>query len=132
MVQAKIQEKERKEAAKVQRKQRRAEKEKQATEKKEMKERKKEAKQSKAPIRTSERLALLPHRDYAKIVANRASESESEAEEQTCGTCGEDDPPDSEDDDHVDWLACESCQRWYHVVCEFPHHQYGPVICGKC
>ena len=87
---------------------------------------------SAAPTRASSRLAQLPAQDYKKLVSFQVSDSESEESDEVSARCGKWDPPG--EDREVDWLECESCQRWYHKDCEFPEHHSGQasVICTRC
>ena len=39
-------------------------------------------------------------------------------DENICYVCKEEEPPcDSDEENDIDWVKCEQCQRWYHVEC---------------
>ena len=135
LLQSKLDEKAKKEAEKLKRRvireQRRHDTEQQRAEK--QLRTNKGSKVPAAPVcvsRASQRISKLPRQNYAKVAANQRSESESEAEEKVCCRCGDEDPPG--DEPSIDWLECDSCERWYHVVCEFPDQPFGPFICSRC
>ena len=132
LLQTKLDEKAKKEEEKLKRKEEQEQKRKDKDRKNTERLHNKRSKVQPAPIcvsRTSKRLERLPRKNYAKV-ADQTSDSDSEDEEKLCCRCGNEDAPGLEPS--IDWVECDSCQRWYHVVCEFQNQTYGPFICSRC
>ena len=132
LLQTKLDEKAKKEEEKLKRKEEQEQKRKDKDRKNTERLHNKRSKVQPAPIcvsRTSKRLERLPRKNYAKV-ADQTSDSDSEDEEKLCCRCGNEDAPGHEPS--IDWVECDSCQRWYHVVCEFQNQTYGPFICSRC
>ena len=85
-----------------------------------------------APVRTSKRLAELPVKDFKKLASSQGPESESESEsDEVCNRCGDWDTPGEEDE--FKWVKCDTCNKWYHMECEFPDYEgQESVSCSDC